>query len=303
MRLLQRGRAIVRRLPSRAEGRTYRPGDFVLLRSEGALARALGLATGGQLNHAALIVDPSGGLIEATPHALPGASALRRTHLANYLAAGTPCWVGYVELQEGTRQSVVEFAEWHYNAQSTLSEIGLLALMLHVFLCVAPRARAAHHSWLRGLRPLFDRYALVLREEHTYLSGELVARALERGGFLWDMDPSHITPAELFARFHLRDESDSGVLVSLTHARRVRKSNNDAPAGRGPAQVSRFVPRAQRLAPAGRREAAVRAAASEPDEQLAPAGLRALIQVALLGFGSLTLAYGIQLLGQALRQE
>ena len=46
MRVIGRGRAIVRRLPSRQESRTFRPGDFVLTRTSGALAGMTSLATG-----------------------------------------------------------------------------------------------------------------------------------------------------------------------------------------------------------------------------------------------------------------
>ncbi len=94
MRVIGRGRAIVRRLPSRMESRTFRPGDFVLTRTTGALAGMTGLATGGAINHAALIVDASGGLIEVNPAMALGQGLLRRGHIADYLEAGAPCWVG-----------------------------------------------------------------------------------------------------------------------------------------------------------------------------------------------------------------
>jgi len=40
-----------------------------------------------------------------------------------------------------------------------------------------------------------------LKEENIFTSAELVACALERGGFIWDRDPAYITPAALFERF------------------------------------------------------------------------------------------------------
>jgi hypothetical protein len=301
MRLPQRGRAIVRRLPSRADNKTYRPGDFLLTRSEGGLARVVELATGGDLNHAALIVDASGGLIEANTVVMTGASPLRRAHIQDYQEAGAPCWVGYVELQEGTRPFVVDFAERLHETQSTMSEVGMLALALHALLCIAPRARTARHVWLRPLHAFFDRHALVLREEHTYLSGEFVARALERGGFIWDVDPAHVTPADLFARFHLVDESERGVLVPLTQMRQVRQAESATVSARGPAQVSALVPRARRSAAAS--EAALRVEVPEPFEAAMPDGVRTLVQLALLAIGSLTVAHGIEKLLRAVRQE
>src|SRR5579859_5406993 len=197
MRVQQRGRAIVRRVSSCAERQAFRPGDFLLVRATGFLPSIEHLASGDALNHAALIVDPSGDLIEVNPRLSVGEHLLRRGNVRDYLAAGEPCWLGHVEVREGTRQAVVEFAENLLAAPTRLSDVGIAALTLHALLGVAPRARTARHAWLRPLHPFFDRHALVLREEHTYLSGELVARALERGGFVWDCDPAYVTPAGL----------------------------------------------------------------------------------------------------------
>jgi hypothetical protein len=300
MRVIGRGRAIVRRLASRQESRTYRPGDFVLTRTTGALASMTGLATGGAVNHAALIVDASGGLIEVNPAMAMGFGPLRRGHIADYLEAGAPCWVGYVELGEGTRQAVIEFAERQYATQSRLSEIGIAMLTLTAFLCVAPRARTARHAWLRPLAPFFDRHALVLREEHTYLAGEFVGRALERGGFHWDVDPAYVTPAELFDRFHLREEQEGGVLVTLAEARRERKAQPVGSGDRGPALVSPFVPRASAGSSHG---AALRLMAPEPELTANPDSMRALAQVALVTFGGFALLHGLELVARAIRGE
>jgi hypothetical protein len=260
------------------------------------------VATGGELNHAALIVDTSGGLIEANPCVLAGQGALRRAHIADYLAAGRLCWVGYVELQEGTRESVVDFVERVFGAQRGLSELGALMLALQVLLGIAPRARTARHAWLRPLHAAIEQHALVMREEHTYLSGELVARALEHGGFVWNCDPAYVTPAELFARFHLRDESDGGVLIPLAAARLGRRG---ARPGRptGPAVVSAFTARAPRPLAGAAAGVALRAEVPPPVEAAMPEGLRAVAQVALLALGTLTVAHGIEALLQHLQPD
>lgn len=294
MRVPPRGRAIVRRLPAWSEGRTFRPGDFVLTHSRGAIARLLGLATGGELNHAALIVDASGGLVEANPCVMSGEGALRRAHITDYLAAGEPCWVGYVELQEGTRQSVADFAIRLLNSQDRFSELGVVMLALQTLLSIAPRARTARHPWLRLLHPFFDRHALVLREEHTFLSGELVARALERGGFLWDRDPAHVTPAELHVRFHQHEESEGGMLVPLDLTRWARSERSVDRLVSRPAQVSRLVPRSGRVVPT--RAAVLRAEDPQPLEASSADGARALVQVMLLAFGGLTVVHGLEML-------
>ena len=299
MRVIGRGRAIVRRLPPRAENRTYRPGDFVLTRAAGALAGMTGLATGGEMNHAALLVDASGGLLEVNPSLTLGQGPLRRSHIADYQEAGVHCWVGYVELAEGTRSAVIDFAEREYATQSGLTGIGVALLAVANFLCVAPRARTARHAWLRPLLPLFDRHALVVREEHTYLAGEFVARALERGGFHWDVDPVFVTPAELFERYHMREESEVGVLVTLAEARRERKATTVTPAERGPALVSNFVPRASGHG----QGAALRLMAPEPEVVVTQDGMRALAQVALMTFGGFALLHGLELMARTLRGE
>lgn len=299
MRVPQRGRAIVRRLPARAERQTFRPGDFLLVRTAGFLPGMERLASGGMLNHAALIVDPSGALIEVDPRLSAGRLAVRRGHLRDYLDAGDPCWVGYVEVQEGTRALVVDFAKNLLAASTPVSEVGLAALTLHALMGVAPRARTARHGWLRPLHPFFDRHALVLREEHTYLSGELVARALERGGFVWDCDPAYVTPAALFERFLLRDEPDGGVLVPLAWARKVKGKSGGAPAtppNRGPARVSALVPRV--AGPAEPAESAVDPALPLVFPAPAPSGVRALIQLALLTAGSLAVVHSIESLAR-----
>ena len=87
----------------------------------------------------------------------------------------------------------------------TISLSGRVWMALHTLLNIAPRALASRYAGLRGMRDVLESHAVVLREEHCYAAAELVARALERGGFIWDRDPAHVTPAELFRRYHLAE--------------------------------------------------------------------------------------------------
>ncbi len=202
MRVSPRGRAIL--LPLAAEiavGRTYRPGDFILTCSRGSLARSTGLATACKINHAALIVDSSGGLIEVNPFFVTAEGGLRRSHLLEYLERGAPVWVGYVELLDGTRDEVVRFAEQMLLEQRRFTEWQFAGLLVHLGMGIAPRSLTGKFRLLRPIHGLFDQHALVLKEENVFTAAELVARALERGGFLWDRDPAYITPAILFERF------------------------------------------------------------------------------------------------------
>jgi hypothetical protein len=202
MRVSPRGRAILELLPAEAANeRTYRPGDFVLTRSKGSLAWSLGAATASRLNQAALIVDSSGGLIEVNPAFITSEGGLRRSHINEYLERGAPVWVGYVELLDGTRSEVVRFAEQMLEEQRGFTEWQFAGLLLHVGMSIAPRHLTGKYRVLRLLHGLFDHHALVIKEENIFTSAELVARALERGGFVWGKDPAHITPADLFERF------------------------------------------------------------------------------------------------------
>src|SRR5690348_10696960 len=226
MRVPQRGRAILRRLSAQDAVRAFRPGDFVLTTSDGGMARLLGWATGDELNHAALITDPLGTVVEANPMFLADTRAFRTSSVAEYLRAGKPCWIGYVELREGSRQAVVSFAEHLLRARGTISLSGRVWMALHTLLSVAPRAVASRYAGLRGMRDVLENHAVVLREEHCYSAAEFVARALERGGFIWDRDPAHVTPADLFRRYHL---AEPALVTPMPIARMRRRQPAVAP--------------------------------------------------------------------------
>lgn len=277
MRVPQRGRAILRRLSAQDAVRAFRPGDFVLTTSDGGMARLLGWATGGELNHAAIITDPIGTVVEANPTFLADTRAFRICSVAEYLRAGRPCWIGYVELREGTRQDVVAYAEYLLRARGTISLSGRIWMALHTLLSIAPRALASRYAGLRGMRDALESHTVVLREEHCYAAAELVARALERGGFIWDRDPAHVTPAELFRRYHLAEPAPV-TPMPIAHMRRRRATSATAGTGRGGA-ITPFAPRGVRGATA---------LAELPRSQEAPQkGLHALLQVGALAAAGL----------------
>jgi hypothetical protein len=276
MRVPLRGRAILRRVTPHESVRAYRAGDFVLTTSEGGEATLLGMATASDLNHAAIIVDALGTTVEANPNLIADPRAFRTSCIADYLRAGRPVWIGYVELREGSRDEVVAYAE-HLVRSRAASGLGArLLLALHALVALAPRTLVAHFGWTRALAAYLDDHGLVIRGEHCFASGELVARALERGGFIWDRDPANVTPAFLFERYALREPAQ----VTPMPLHRLRPPSRSGP-HRGPgAPVTRFAPRATRgataLAPTPRRS-----------EQPQP-GLRALLRVGMLAAASLT---------------
>jgi hypothetical protein len=71
----------------------------------------------------------------------------------------------------------------------------------------------------------------------------------------------------------------------------------------GGGQVSIFSARAPRAVASLGQSAVLRAEAPRPEEAPNPDGLRALAQVALVAFGSLTVAHGLEILIRSLHQE
>jgi hypothetical protein len=238
MRVSQRGRAILRRISAHdalggtGDARdttvpTFRPGDFLLTSSNGGLARLLSLATASKINHAAVIIDPEGTLIEANPSFFGPRQSFRLSSVSHYLKTGAPCWIGYVEVREGSRQEVSGYAEHLLRARGRSSMLGRLWLVLHTLLSIAPRSFAAHFSTTSPLRHALEHRSLIMRENLCYSSGELVARALERGGFIWEHDPAQITPADIFHRY--RQPELAPVLAPTKTAKIVRESLVGAP--------------------------------------------------------------------------
>lgn len=284
MRVPQRGRAILRRLSAHEPVRVFRPGDFVLTASNGGLARLLSWASGREMNHAALIVDPLGTVIEANPNLLAPGRPFRVASIADYHNAGRPCWVGYVELREGTRHDVVAYAEHVLKAHSETPWLGRLWLLLHTTLSIAPRALCGRFPPLRPLAAVLDRHTVVLREEYCFSSAELVARALERGGFIWDHDPAYITPADLFERYHLADAPVVLVPETRQPARRATAtahSGATTPMRRRSATITPFVPRTT--------QGATALAPAPTPEEAQQVGVRALLHVGVFMAASLAL--------------
>lgn len=279
MRVPQRGRAILRRLSTHETVQAFRPGDFVLTHSNAGLARVLGWASGSKLNHAAIIIDPTGTVAEATPSLFRDSRAFRLASVADYLRAGKPCWIGYVELREGSRQEVVAYIEHLLRGQGTVTMLGRVWLLLHAAFGTAPRMWTGRVPWLHALHRFFARRSPVLREEHCFSSGEMVARALERGGFIWESDPANVTPADLFNRYHLKEEPvHLGGMRITPIARAARPTRPALAASPGtpsvPAPITPFALR-------GTRGGAV-ALAEAPRDTPTQAGIRALMRVGIL---------------------
>lgn len=120
-------------------------------------------------NHAALIVDESGNLVEAL-----GAGVIRR-NIAAY--AGTEYQLVRISASDEDREQVVAFAEWAMGQPYAWLTIVSIALSL-----------------LTGAKFTFA-------YEGQHICSGLVARALERAGAIFNRTPSHIMPADLAKYF------------------------------------------------------------------------------------------------------
>ncbi len=120
-------------------------------------------------NHAALVIDESGGLIEAL-----GAGVTRR-NIAAY--DGTEYQLVRTAASEEDRDQVVAFAEWALGQPYAWPIIASIALSL-----------------LTGAKFTFA-------YEGQHICSGLVARALERTGAIFNRSPSHIMPADLAKYF------------------------------------------------------------------------------------------------------
>jgi hypothetical protein len=241
MRVSQRGRAILRQISAHdAMGTandvidstlTFRPGDFLLTSSNGWLARLQGVATLSKINHAAVIVDTEGTIIEANPSLFCRGERFRTSSVRHYVSHGHPCWIGYVEVLEGSRQEVVGYAQHLLQARGGGTLSGRFWLLLQTVCSVAPRTYVSRLSAFSPLRGLVEYRSLVMREDLCYSSGELVARSLERGGFIWEHDPALVTPADIFLRY--RQPVARQASLALKSALMARETYVAAPARAG----------------------------------------------------------------------
>lgn len=157
----------------------YSPGDFILVSGTRLGSRLIQLGQALRTdrrycrwNHAALIIDANGTLVEAS---------LDGVHYSNIGRYGG-CDVRVVPID----------ADWDDRVQATsyaVSQVG------------------ESYGWIAALsvalRCLIGGSVAFLADGSHICSG-LVACALERCGYTFDRSPEHVTPAELAAYFNVR---------------------------------------------------------------------------------------------------
>jgi hypothetical protein len=163
--------------------RGFLPGDFLLSRAHGAKHDIIKWGQGLRLpaadkhyagyTHAALVVSPDGGLIEADGEGV-GTSSLRK-----YVADREIYQVVRVEASAEARERVVGFARQVLRRKAPYARLAIASTTLWAF---------------TGSRLLFFM-------DGSFTCSGLVAEALERMGAMFGMNAARVTPAQLAVFF------------------------------------------------------------------------------------------------------
>lgn len=158
---------------------TFTPGDFILTHGNKLYDRLIRWAQRLQMrghdrrytrwNHAALILDQDGTIVEAN------GGGVQRNPISKYTP--TEYYIVHILAEDLDRGHEVAFAQWAEGQR-----YGKLTIC-SVFLSLA-----------------FGSTIIFGLQGQEICSG-LVARALERAGYIFDQDPAHIMPADLAKHF------------------------------------------------------------------------------------------------------
>lgn len=153
------------------------PGDFILAHGHSFISGLIRFGealrihgadrTYAYWNHAALIATAEGGLIEAAGR------GVRRAKLSDYTQ--TDYQLVRIQAAEADRQEVVAFAEWALQSRPRYGWPTIVSIALSV---------------LTGCK-------LAFFVDGEFICSGLVARAMERTTAIFNLDPVHITPADL----------------------------------------------------------------------------------------------------------
>jgi hypothetical protein len=159
------------------EPQEWTPGDFLLTRGHSFFSRLIRFGERLRIhgadrpyawfNHAALVVSPTGDLVEALGRGVV------RTHCSHYQACDYV--VVRTHAAEHDVRQMLAFADWVVARGARYGVLTVLSLAL---------------SMLTGSK-------LTFFVDGRFICSGFVARALERTGTLFDRDPVHITPADL----------------------------------------------------------------------------------------------------------
>jgi hypothetical protein len=163
--------------------RGFEPGDFLLSRAHGRKHEVIKWGQGLRLSphdrhyagytHAALVVSPTGELIEAI------GEGIRSTSLRQYVIDKEVYQVVRIEASAEARERVVEFASWALQAKSPYDGLAIVCTTFWAF---------------TGSRLMFFM-------DGSFTCSGLVAEALERMGARFGMNAARVTPAQLAVFF------------------------------------------------------------------------------------------------------
>lgn len=147
------------------------PGNFVVTHGNDFFDTLIHIFTMSYWNHAALIVETNGTLIELTT------GGIRKKNIADY--PPKDIHIVAIDMSNEDRKQVREFAEVMLKRHPTYGFLTIASIALKIM----------------------TMSRLVIKLDGTLICSEFVARALAQGGIIWDKDPSLITPADLYTTF------------------------------------------------------------------------------------------------------
>ena len=148
-----------------------KPGNFIVTTGGGFIDRLIQFSTMSKWNHAALVIDSKGTVIDVI------GTGIRKLPLSTF--SQNDYHIVNVEMSDEDRKQVVAYAAFMLKKHAKYGFVTIASIVLKILT----------HS------------RLVIKLDGTLICSEFVANALAEGGVIWDKDTSLITPADLYNKF------------------------------------------------------------------------------------------------------
>ena len=146
-------------------------GTFLVTSGTSIFDRIIQFSTLSKWNHAALIIDSKGTIIEVVEQ------GIRKRSLKQF--ADNDYHLVDIVMSNQDRLQVKAYAQFMLQKHESYGFMTILSIILQVLT----------HS------------RFVIKLDGTLICSEFVAKALSEGGIIWDKDTSLITPADLYNKF------------------------------------------------------------------------------------------------------
>jgi hypothetical protein len=166
---------------------SYSPGDFIVTHGSDFFDGLIQIFTHSQWDHAALIINDKGDIIELTN------SGIKKSSINKYSAQQK--YIVHIDMSDDDRKEVLAYANYMLEKHESYGFLTIVSISLKI---------------LTKLR-------LVIKLDGTLICSEFVALALAEGGIIWPMDTALITPADLFNFF----QNKKNFLQGRVHTRIV----------------------------------------------------------------------------------